>query len=120
MGQIKIPQPEKFDGKTGKWEEWHLLIKSFISTVNPRYKELMDWAEKQTDEITDQEVTDYEQLTRMRTETMLSMKTLVPRLCNFHAICITSLLDLLRVQAHEHLSCRFCRAMVLKHGGDCT
>ena len=63
MGSIKIPQPEKFSGKTGTWDEWHLLIKSFVATVNPRYKELMDWAEQQTEEITDKDVCDYEELT---------------------------------------------------------
>ena len=62
LGQLKIPQPEKFQGKTNEWEEWHVLFKSFLATVNTRYKTLMDWAESMTEHIVDSDLKDYEEL----------------------------------------------------------
>jgi hypothetical protein len=62
LGQLKIPQPENFQGKTNEWEEWHVLFKSFLATVNTRYKTLMDWAESMVEHIVDSDLKDYEEL----------------------------------------------------------
>ena len=62
LGQLKIPQPEKFQGQTKEWEEWRVLFKSFLATVNTRYKTLMDWAESMTELIVDADVKEYEEL----------------------------------------------------------